>query len=180
MVSSMTRDGGRVGVVMPHGVLFRGGVEAQIRECLLRKDLLDAVIGLPPNLFYSTPIPACLVILRGQKPAGRREAVRIIDGSARFTKGRNQNQMTAEDVEAIVAAYRYGDDPDGEGGVQVRLVEHAEIKENGWDLNLGRYLRTEAKQTVDVETALEELRVAQAALHDAEASLEETPASRWI
>ena len=67
MVSSMKRDTGRVGVVMPHGVLFRGGVEKTIRRCLLEQDRLEAVIGLPPNLFYSTSIPACLLIFKADK-----------------------------------------------------------------------------------------------------------------
>lgn len=173
MVASMRPETGRVGVVMPHGVLFRGGVEARIRQCLLEKDLLDAVIGLPPNLFYSTSIPACLLIFRSVKTKERRSAVLMVDGSARFTKGRNQNQITDADIEAIITAYRMGDDSDGESGVAVRLVDHAEIEESGWDLNLGRYLQGTAAETVDVATALAELREAQAELHEAEAMLDE-------
>ena len=98
MVTSMKPGTGRVGVVMPHGVLFRGGAEARIRQCLIEKDLLDAVIGLPPNLFYSTSIPACLLIFRDQKPAERKDHVLFVDGSARFAKGKNQNQMTDDDI----------------------------------------------------------------------------------
>ena len=113
----------------------------------LEKDQLDAVIGLPPNLFYSTSIPACLLIFRARSRRNGAAHVLMVDGSERFTKGRNQNQITAEDVEAIVAAYRTGEDPDGDGGVAVRLVRHAEIKENGWDLNIGRYLRGAAEET---------------------------------
>jgi type I restriction enzyme M protein len=78
---------------MPHGVLFRGGVEKAIRQCLIEQDLLEAVIGLPPNLFYSTMIPACLLIFRAAKPSARRNGVVFIDGSACFIKGRNQNQL---------------------------------------------------------------------------------------
>lgn len=173
MVSSMRPETGRVGVVMPHGVLFRGGVEGRIRQCLLEKDALDAVIGLPPNLFYSTSIPACLLVFRAMKPKDRRQTVLMVDGSACFTKGRNQNQMDDEHVDAILAAYRSGDDPDGDGGVAVRLVDHAEIKENGWDLSLGRYLRAPEAETIDVDTALTELRKAQTALREAEAELDE-------
>ena len=68
MVASMNPNGGRVGVVMPHGVLFRSGQEKVIRECLLRSDRLEAVVGLAPNLFYSTSIPACLLIFRARSP----------------------------------------------------------------------------------------------------------------
>jgi type I restriction enzyme M protein len=168
MLASMNPDGGRVGVVMPHGVLFRGGAEAQIRQGLLTADLLDAVVGLPANLFYSTGIPACLLIFRAAKPAERRQHVLFVDGSKRFAKGRNQNQLTVEDVNAVVAAYESGDDPDGtEQGVAVRLVDHSEIKENGWDLNIGRYLKGAAAEVIDVQTALAQLAAAQQALGDA-------------
>jgi type I restriction enzyme M protein len=173
MVASMKPDTGRVGVVMPHGVLFRGGAEARIRQCLIEDDQLDAVIGLPPNLFYSTSIPACLLIFRAAKPDERRGRVVFVDGSRRFTKGRNQNQMTADDVETMVVAYRTLADPDGDGGVQVRVVDRSEIKDNAWDLNIGRYLKTAAADTLDVATALANLAEAQEALRDAEARLAE-------
>ncbi len=144
MVSSMSEDKGRVGVVMPHGVLFRGGVEAKIRQCLIEQDRLEAVVSLPTNLFYSTSIPACVLIFRATKAAERRNHVLFVDGSARFTKGRNQNQMSSADVDAIAAAYRTGKDPDEEGSVNVRLVPLDEIKTNAFDLNIGRYLKTAA------------------------------------
>jgi len=171
MVTSMRPESGRLGVVMPHGVLFRGGAEGAIRQCLITHDQLEAVIGLPANLFYSTTIPACLLIFRATKPPGRKGAVLFVDGSARFAKGRNQNQMGTEDVEAIVATYRSGDGT--KLGVPTRLVGHAEIKENGWDLNIGRYLKTAAAETADVPTALTTLREAQAKMRDAEAKLDE-------
>jgi len=168
MVASMKPGTGRVGVVMPHGVLFRGGAEEAIRQCLIESDRLDAVIGLPSNLFYSTSIPACLLIFRASKPEERRGKVLFVDGSARFTKGRNQNQMSDDDIAAIVAGHHSGEDPESEGGVQVRLVDHAEIKENSWDLNLGRYVKPAAIAGMDVPTALAQLAEAQAALREAE------------
>ena len=171
MVKSMAPRTGRVGVVMPHGVLFRGNEEERIRQCLIEDDRLEAVIGLPANLFYSTTIPACLLIFRASKPKERKGHVLFVDGSARFAKGRNQNTMDDADIEAILTAYRTGDDPDGEGGVQVRLVDHAELEGNGWDLNIGRYLKVAAADTIDVATALAELAEAQAALRDAEKKL---------
>jgi type I restriction enzyme M protein len=171
MVASMKPETGRVGVVMPHGVLFRGGGEKVIRECLVKNDQLEAVIGLAPNLFYSTSIPACLLIFRAVKIADRRGHVLFVDGSARFTKGRNQNQLGDDDVAAMVAAYRTGRVPDGVGGAEVRLVSHAEIKENGWDLNIGRYLKGAAAEIVDVKTAFATYEEAKAALHNAENEL---------
>ncbi|MCU1494272.1 MAG: type restriction-modification system, subunit [Acidimicrobiaceae bacterium] len=171
MIASMRTDTGRLGVVMPHGVLFRGGAEGTIRQCLIAHDQLEAVIGLPTNLFYSTSIPACVLIFRATKSPERKGTVLFVGASSRFAKGRNQNQMRPGDVEAIVAAYR------GDGGtgasVPARLVDHSEIKENGWDLNIGRYLKTSAAETTDVPTALAALRMAQTRLRDAEARLEE-------
>ncbi|MFJ2351562.1 N-6 DNA methylase [Glutamicibacter sp. NPDC087673] len=154
MVSSMSPGTGRVGVVMPHGVLFRGGAEAKIRQRLIEKDLLEAVVGLPPNLFYSTSIPACLLIFRDQKPAERKSHVLFVDGSARFVKGKNQNVMSSDDVNTLVEAYRTGNDPDGEAGANVRLVPLAEIEANGFDLNIGRYIKVAAEEIADLGTVL--------------------------
>jgi type I restriction enzyme M protein len=173
MVASMRPVTGRVGVVMPHGVLFRGGAEAHIRQCLIRSDQLEAVIGLPPNLFYSTGIPACLLIFWATKEAERRGHVLFVDGSKRFEKGKNQNRIRPEDVDTILAAYRTASEQDGENSVGVRLAPHAEIEANGWDLNIGRYIQGAAAEVVDVETALAELRAAQDALREAEARLDE-------
>ncbi|MGI8751821.1 MAG: N-6 DNA methylase [Acidimicrobiales bacterium] len=170
MIASMRPGTGRVGVVMPHGVLFRGGAEAAIRTALIVQDQLEAVIGLAPNLFYGAAIPACLLIFRATKAHERKGAVLFVDGSAAFTKGRNQNALGPADIDAILAAYRSAA---ADGQVPARLVEHAEIKENGWDLNIGRYLKTAAEEVIDVPTALAELRDAQARLRAAEAALDE-------
>lgn len=173
MLASMKPGHGRVGVVMPHGVLFRGAAEGEIRRGFLKEDLLEAVIGLPGNLFYSTSIPALLLIFRAEKAPERQGHVLFVDGQVRFEKGKNQNSMSAADVAAIVEAYRTGEDPDGEGGVHIRLVPLSEIEENGYDLNIGRYVSAQAEDEVDVATALSELREAQTALREAEARLDE-------
>lgn len=154
MISSMNPGTGRVGVVMPHGVLFRGGAEAKIRQCLIEKDLLEAVVGLPPNLFYSTSIPACLLIFRDQKSPEHKDHVLFIDGSGLFDKGKNQNVMADHHVKALVSAYRTGDAPDGEDSAEVRLVPFDEIEQNGFDLNIGRYMKVAAEETADLGTAL--------------------------
>lgn len=154
MVSSMKPGTGRVGVVMPHGALFRGGAEARIRQCLVEKDLLEAVIGLPPNLFYSTQIPACLLIFRDQKTAERRGHVLFVDGSARFGTGKKQNVMSETDVDVLIRAYRAGRDPHGAGGANVRLVSIDEIEKSGFDLNIGRYIKVAAEEAADLGTVL--------------------------
>lgn len=165
MVTTMKDDTGRVGVVMPHGVLFRGGKEGSIRQCLLEKDLIEAVIGLPNNLFYSTSIPVSLLILRKTKPVDRLGKVLFVDASGKFQPGKNQNTMDDSDIEAIHAAYAHGEDIDGEDhGLHLRLVEMDEIADNGFDLNIGRYIKTESAVEVNVEAAL-------AAYHDTRAEL---------
>lgn len=163
MITSMHPETGRVGVVMPHGVLFRGGAEGKIRQCLIEKDQLEAVIGLPPNLFYSTTIPACLLIFRAEKSEERENHVLFIDASARFVKGTNQNSMSTDDVVAVFAAYRTGDDPDGSGGTEVRLVSFDEIKSNGFDLSLGRYVQSAFDDASDLPSAISEYQAARAA-----------------
>jgi type I restriction enzyme M protein len=154
MIASMNRGTGRVGVVMPHGALFRGGAEARIRQCLVEKDLLEAVIGLPPNLFYAAQIPACLLIFRDQKLARRRDHVLFVDGSARFNKGKNQNRMSANDVKTIGNSYETGEPLDTPDAVGVRLVPFDEIKQNSFDLNIGRYLKVAVEEKADLGAAL--------------------------
>lgn len=171
MVRSMHPDTGRVGVVMPHGVLFRSGKEGTIREEMVKSGLLEAVIGLPSNLFYSTSIPACILVLRAKPRDGRKGHVQFIDASARFTKGRNQNHMRDDDVQSVIDAYKTGDDPDGDGGVQTRLVPIDEIADNDYDLNIGRYIRATADEVIDVATALKELREAESAFDEARAAM---------
>lgn len=180
MVSSMTEGTGRVGVVMPHGVLFRGGVESRIRQCLIESDRLEAVVGLPSNLFYSTSIPASVLVFRAEKGARRRNHVLFVDGSPLFIKGRNQNHMSTDDVDAIAAAYVSGEDPAGEGGVDVRLVPVEEIKANGFDLNIGRYLKTATADTLDLPTALANYEGARARRVEAEQEMFERLAAGGI
>ncbi len=152
-------------------MLFRGGQEAAIRQCLVHGDLLEAVIGLAPNLFYSTTIPACLLIFRDAKPGERKERVLFVDASKCFAKGRNQNQLMPEHVDAVVAAYRTAVDSHGSDVPACRLVEVAEIKENGWDLNIGRYLTSTRNEAIDVRTALIELAQAQQEARKTEAAM---------
>ena len=173
MVKTMKPHTGRVGVVMPHGVLFRGGKEARIRQELLRTDQLEAVIGLPSNLFYSTSIPVCILVFRAHKPAERVGRVLFVDASARFTASKNQNVLTDADIDVIADAYGAGDDVDGDGGLHLRLVDHAEIARNDFDLKIGRYIKTETVVEANVEEAIGLMRAAQQRLADAQAALDE-------
>jgi type I restriction enzyme M protein len=171
MVASMNPDGGRVGVVMPHGVLFRGSKEAAIREGMVKDDQLEAVINLPPNLFYNTSIPACLLIFRANKPPERKGHVLFVDGSARFVKGKNQNSMTEDDIDAVLAGYRDPETVNGDTHVHTALASHADIEDRHWDLSVSGYVQVEVEQDIDVEGALEALREAELELAEAQAAM---------
>ncbi|MFH8935002.1 type I restriction-modification system subunit M [Streptomyces griseosporeus] len=123
--------------VMPHGVLFRGGKEKEIREGIIRDDRLEAVIGLAPNLFYGTGIPACILILRGTepRPKERRGKVLIINADREFTAG-SQNYLAPQHAEKIVSAYREYRDITG----FARVVDIDELRENEFNLNIRRYV----------------------------------------
>ena len=153
MITSMRPETGRVGVVMPHGVLFRGGAEGAIRKHLIESDLLETVIGLAPNLFYGTTIPASLLFFRATKDKKRKKHVLFIDASKRFTKGKAQNSLTVADVEDIFGVYLSLGESEI-SGIGSRLVSHGEIQENSWDLNIGRYLKADAAEIVDVQDTL--------------------------
>jgi type I restriction enzyme M protein len=136
MVSVLEPDG-IAATVMPHGVLFRGGAEQAIRTRLLDDDVLDAVIGLAPNLFYGTGIPACVLVLRapGGKPAARRGRVLFVNADREFAAGRAQNHLLPEHYEKIVAAYHQFADIPG----YARVVTRAELAANDDNLNIRRY-----------------------------------------
>lgn len=172
MLATMKKDTGRVGVVMPHGALFRSGREADMRRWVIENDLLEAVIGLPNNLFYSTTMPVCLMIFRAKKSNTRQNQVLFIDARARFKPGRNQNTLSDDDVDMITASYVTGSDADGESGVNVSRVSRGDIEENEYDLNIGRYIQTETEAEADVDAALATLREVQERTDTARAALD--------
>jgi type I restriction enzyme M protein len=170
MIASMKSESGRVGVVMPHGVLFRSGAEGAIRKHLIQSDQLETIIGLAPNLFYGTTIPASLMFFRATKEPERKNHILFIDASKRFGKGKAQNFLTDEDVEDIFSVYQALGDTE-KRDIAARLVSHSEIEENKWDLNIGRYLKADAVEVVDVQDALKALEQARNELATAEKAL---------
>jgi len=137
---AVTRPGGMVTTVMPHGVLFRGGDERRIRTGFLNDDVIDAVIGLGPQLFYGTGIPACILVLRthGSKPADRKNKVLFINADRDYREGRAQNYLEPEHIEKIVSAYRAFEDVPA----FARVVSRDELAENDDNLNIRRYVDT--------------------------------------
>ena len=152
---AVINNSGRLGVVMPHGVLFRGAAEGKIRQGLLQEDLFEAVIGLPSNLFYGTGIPASILVLNRGKPVARRGSVLFIDASAEFEDGSNQNRLRGHDIEHIAGTFHTYADLEK----YARVVPLAEIEQNDWNLNISRYVDTaEEEERVDVAEAVSKLR----------------------
>ncbi len=158
MVETAKAKEGKVVVVVPHGVLFRGGAEKEIRKCFLQENIIDAVIGLPAGLFHTTGIPvAILVIDRSREPGGEnenRKDVFFIEASKLFRSGKAQNFLDDEHIKAILDAVQNRKDIEK----LCRTVQPEEIEENDFNLNITRYVDTfEEEEEVDIEANLREL-----------------------
>jgi type I restriction system adenine methylase (hsdM) len=171
MIASL-KSGGRMAAVAPHGVLFRGASEGRIRKTVIDKNLLDAVIGLPANLFYGTSIPACILVFKKNR---NRNDVLFIDasgrdenGNLRYKKDKNQNKLETKNIEDIVNTYK--------NRVDVNKFAHVasldEIKANDYNLNIPRYVDTfEEEELVDIEEVKKNIANIQAELVEAETQM---------
>ena len=170
MIEIAKRQSGRVALIVPHGVLFRGGAEGRIRQALIEENLLDAVVGLPANLFTTTGIPVAMLVFDRSREQGSENEdgsdVLFIDASKEFAPGKTQNVMDEEHIEKILETYR--------SRAEVKRFSHLanaeEIAQNGYNLNIPRYVDTfEPEEEIDVsavqrdivriETELAEVRV---------------------
>lgn len=167
MVHHMDEDG-RAVVLLPHGVLFRGGAEETIRKYLIANlNVLDAVIGLPANLFFGTGIPVCVLVLKKDRGANAGNVL-FIDASNGFEAGKNQNILRESDIDAIVDAYVKRADADK----YAHVATMAEISENGFNLNIPRYVDTfEPEEEIDLNAVAAEIRKLQAEIKDIDAKL---------
>ncbi|MGP2694324.1 type I restriction-modification system subunit M [Serratia nevei] len=144
MIETLKPKTGRMGVVVPHGVLFRGSSEGKIRQKLIDENLLDAVIGLPEKLFFGTGIPAAILIFKKQKVDDK---VLFIDASREYESGKNQNKLSADNIAKIVKTYRDGDNVEK----YAYLASPQEIYDNDYNLNISRYVDTfEEEQEIDL------------------------------
>ena len=132
-------------IILPHGVLFRGGTEEKIRTKLLKDNNIDTIIGLPSNLFFSTSIPVCILVLKKCKPV---DDVLFINASEHFEKGKRQNVLLPKHIDKIVQTYQYREEADRKYS---RCVSMEEIEKNGYNLNISRYVSTsEEEEIVDL------------------------------
>ncbi|HWM53821.1 MAG TPA: class I SAM-dependent DNA methyltransferase [Solirubrobacterales bacterium] len=166
MVKSMAAKSGRLAVVLPQGALFRGAAEKRIRRSLLEADLIEAVIGLAPNLFYGTSLAACVMVLRQRKAPDHRRRVLVVDASTLFKRGRKQNTLEDEHRERIEALYAGFADEEGFAYV----ADLDEIASNEFDLNIGRYVAPAGEE--EPPTLAETTEKLKAALKEADAAEE--------
>ena len=140
--------------VLPHGVLFRGAAEGRIREYIIKEmNYLDAVIGLPANIFYGTSIPTCILVL--SKCRVNSDNVLFIDASNHFSKEKNQNKLLPSDIERILNAFKDRKNIDK----YAYIASLEEIAENDYNLNIPRYVDTfEEEEKIDVDAVLKELK----------------------
>lgn len=142
MIASLNAEG-MMGVVMPHGVLFRGSSEKAIREGILKDDLLEAVVGLPSGLFYGTGIPACLLIINKNKTAERKGKVLFINGELEYEEGKNQNKLREQDINKIVETFdNHCFTENGDIKRYAKVVTLQDIADNDYNLNIRRYADT--------------------------------------
>lgn len=178
MLASLKADG-RMGIILPHGVLFRSGEEGKIRNGLLfgtdaaggnqPGDLIEAIIGLPSALFYNTGIPACVLILNKQKPVALKDKVIMIDASRDYLEGKAQNSLRPQDINHIVGTHKAAFNSQAEVESYCRVVTLDEIRSNDGNLNIARYIDNgETEETVDVAATLTQL----AALAEEEALID--------
>lgn len=169
MMTSARPRTGRVAVVLPQGALFRQGAEARIRTRVLKENVVDAVIGLAPNLFYGTGLAACVLILRFDKPAERQGKVLFINGESLFKRGRNQNTLEPEHAKKLFAIYQAHVDVEG----LAKVVDLDEVAGNDYNLNIPLYVApADAGEKLTLEEALAGLEAAHARAAETRSALE--------
>ena len=145
------KDDGVMAIILPHGVLFRGGTESRIRTKLLKDGHVDSVIGLPANLFYSTGIPVCILVLKKCK---KPDDLLFINAAEHFEKGKRQNRLSETHIQKIVSTYQYR----MEEPRYSRRVPMNEIEGNDFNLNISRYISTAtADEEIDLSAVHKKL-----------------------
>ena len=167
MLHSLDAENGHMAVVLPHGVLFRGASEGKIRKQLIEMNLLDAVIGLPANLFYGTSIPACILVFR--KNRTRRDVLFIdASGEGNYEKGKNQNILRDRDIDRIASTYEARATADKYSYV----AAYDEIRDNDFNLNIPRYVDSfEEEELVDIDEVKQNIANIEKELADVQAQM---------
>lgn len=179
MIETTYHDIGKVGVILPHGALFRGSSEGKIRQQLIEENLLEAVIGLPANLFFGTGIPACIMLF--SKGKGDNKDILFIDASKNFESGKNQNKLRAADIDKIVNTYKAFKTAPALKSDEGQVIEDKfayratikEIVENDFNLNIPRYVDTfEEEAPVDIPATQAEIKKLKSELVEVEKQMD--------
>lgn len=168
---AVTNIQGMVGIVMPYGILFRGGAEGKIRRGIVEADLFEAVIGLDPNLFSGASIPVAICLLNKAKPVERRDKLLFVDAAQEgcFRQDKARNYLDQEHIDKIVEAYRTFRDVDR----FAHVADLEEIRDNDFNLNISRYVdTTEPVEVMSVDNALDQLREAEQRREEAVARMD--------
>ncbi len=172
MIHSL-KSNGRMAAVVPHGVLFRGASEGRIRQTVIEKNLLDAVIGLPANLFYGTSIPACIMVFKKNRSTNDVLFIdasgKDSDGNLRYIKDKNQNKLSEKHIQDILDAYFERKDIEK----FAHVASYEEIKANDYNLNIPRYVDTfEEEELIDIEEVQDKIAQIKAELGEVEAQMD--------
>lgn len=152
---SQLNEKGQAAIICSQGVLFRGGEEVKIRQGMIKEDVIEGIVALPPALFFGTGIPACVLILNRAKPEKRKNKIIFIYGAKDYLEGKNRNKLRDEDIEKIVSAFKNYKDIDR----YCHIADREEIEENDYNLNVPRYVDiSEPEEEIDIQAAINELK----------------------
>ena len=154
MFSSLNEHG-QAAIICSQGILFRGNEEEKIRENMIKEDIIEGIIALPPKLFYGTGIPGCVLILNRNKPPNRKNKIILIYAAKDFEEGKVRNKLRGSDIQKIVSAFKNYKDIDR----YCHIAELEELKENEFNLNVPRFVDiSEADEEIDIQSTIDELK----------------------
>src|SRR5215217_9148599 len=154
MFSNLNRNG-QAAIICSQGVLFRGNEEEEIRKSMIKEDIIEGIIALPPKLFYGTGIPGCVLILNRNKPENRKNEIILIYAARDYEEGKVRNKLRQSDLQKIVSAFREYKDIDR----YCHVAEFVELQENDFNLNVPRYVDTsEAEEEIDIQQTIDDLK----------------------
>ncbi|PGC12749.1 type I restriction endonuclease subunit M [Bacillus wiedmannii] len=151
IASGMNEENGRAAIIIPHGVLFRGGREKDIRRAMVEDNIIEAVIGLPPNMMYNSSIPVAILILKKNR---NRDSILFIDASDEYISDKHSNKLSSENIEKIVGTYRNYETLDKYAYVATK----EEVKKNDYQLTIPRYVDTFEEETIDTENVTSKIK----------------------